>query len=334
MSRRRFETRAIHAGQEPDPATGAVVPPISLSTTFAQDAVGEHRGYEYAAQRQPDPRRARDVRRVARGRAARPRVRERAGGRGRDPAHARSRRPRDHPDRRVRRHVPARRARARAARARVDGGRPPRPGRARGGVARRDRASCGSSRRRTRCSRSSTSRRWPSSRTRAARASSSTTRSRRRSSSSRSRSAPTSSVHSSTKYLGGHSDVVGGFVAVDDAELADEVRFLQNAIGAVPSPFDCYLVLRGVKTLAVRMERHCDNARADRARCCARTTRSPACSIPGSPSIPATTSRPARCATSAAWCRSSPPAARTPRSTSWRARACSRSPSRSARSSR
>ena len=70
------------------------------------------------------------------------------------------------------------------------------------------------------------------------------------------------SVHSSTKYLGGHSDVVGGFVAVDDAELADEVRFLQNAMGAVPSPFDCYLVLRGVKTLAVRMDRHCANARA------------------------------------------------------------------------
>ena len=70
------------------------------------------------------------------------------------------------------------------------------------------------------------------------------------------------SVHSSTKYLGGHSDVVGGFVAVDDAEVAEEVRFLQNAMGAVPSPFDCYLVLRGVKTLAVRMERHCENARA------------------------------------------------------------------------
>jgi cystathionine gamma-synthase len=70
------------------------------------------------------------------------------------------------------------------------------------------------------------------------------------------------SVHSSTKYLGGHSDVVGGFVAVDDPELADEVRFLQNAMGAVPSPFDCYLVLRGVKTLAVRMDRHCANARA------------------------------------------------------------------------
>jgi cystathionine gamma-synthase len=69
-------------------------------------------------------------------------------------------------------------------------------------------------------------------------------------------------VHSTTKYLGGHSDVVGGFVALDDPALAERLAFLQNAIGAVPSPFDCYLVLRGVKTLAVRMDRHCANARA------------------------------------------------------------------------
>jgi len=69
-------------------------------------------------------------------------------------------------------------------------------------------------------------------------------------------------VHSVTKYLGGHSDVVSGFVALDDDSLAERIRFTQNAAGAVPSPFDCYLVLRGVKTLAVRMERHCSNARA------------------------------------------------------------------------
>jgi cystathionine gamma-synthase len=69
-------------------------------------------------------------------------------------------------------------------------------------------------------------------------------------------------VHSATKYLGGHSDVIGGFVAVDDDELGERLRFTQNAAGAVPSPFDCYLVLRGVKTLAIRMERHCENARA------------------------------------------------------------------------
>jgi cystathionine gamma-synthase len=67
-------------------------------------------------------------------------------------------------------------------------------------------------------------------------------------------------VHSSTKYLGGHSDVTGGFVALDDAIQADRVAFLQNAVGAVPGPLDCFLVQRGVKTLAVRMERHCANA--------------------------------------------------------------------------
>ncbi len=69
-------------------------------------------------------------------------------------------------------------------------------------------------------------------------------------------------VHSSTKYLGGHSDVLGGFVAVDDGGLAERLAYVQNAAGAVPSPFDCYLLLRGIKTLGVRMDRHCDNARA------------------------------------------------------------------------
>ena len=69
-------------------------------------------------------------------------------------------------------------------------------------------------------------------------------------------------VHSATKYLGGHSDVVGGFVATSDERLAEQLIFTQNAAGAVPAPFDSYLVLRGVKTLAVRMDRHCENARA------------------------------------------------------------------------
>ena len=69
-------------------------------------------------------------------------------------------------------------------------------------------------------------------------------------------------VHSTTKYLGGHSDVVGGFIAVDRDDLAERLSFIQNAVGAVPSPFDCYLLLRGVKTLGVRMDRHCDNAQA------------------------------------------------------------------------
>ncbi|MFM8714794.1 MAG: PLP-dependent transferase, partial [Actinomycetota bacterium] len=69
-------------------------------------------------------------------------------------------------------------------------------------------------------------------------------------------------VHSATKYLGGHSDVVGGFLALNDDSLAERLRYTQNAAGGVPAPFDCYLVLRGVKTLALRMDRHCSNARA------------------------------------------------------------------------
>lgn len=69
-------------------------------------------------------------------------------------------------------------------------------------------------------------------------------------------------VHSTTKYLGGHSDVVGGFVATNDPAVSERLRFLQKSLGAVPGPFDAWLVLRGLKTLAVRMQRHCANARA------------------------------------------------------------------------
>jgi len=67
-------------------------------------------------------------------------------------------------------------------------------------------------------------------------------------------------VHSTTKYLGGHSDVVGGAVVVRDPELHERLAFLQNAVGAVPAPLDCFLVLRGIKTLPVRMDRHAANA--------------------------------------------------------------------------
>jgi len=67
-------------------------------------------------------------------------------------------------------------------------------------------------------------------------------------------------VHSTTKYLNGHADVVGGVVVTSDDEVHERLRFLQNAIGAVPSPMDCFLVLRGTKTLSVRMERHVANA--------------------------------------------------------------------------
>lgn len=69
-------------------------------------------------------------------------------------------------------------------------------------------------------------------------------------------------LHSSTKYLGGHSDVVGGALVTSDPELDEAFAFLQNGAGGVPGPFDAYLTMRGIKTLAVRMDRHCDNAEA------------------------------------------------------------------------
>lgn len=67
-------------------------------------------------------------------------------------------------------------------------------------------------------------------------------------------------LHSTTKYLGGHSDIVGGALVLDDEGLAEQVAFLQNAAGCVASPFDSWLLMRGMKTLAVRMDRHCSNA--------------------------------------------------------------------------
>ena len=67
-------------------------------------------------------------------------------------------------------------------------------------------------------------------------------------------------VHSTTKYMGGHSDVIGGALVVADDELAEQVTYHQNAMGAIAGPFDSWLVLRGIRTLGVRMDRHCSNA--------------------------------------------------------------------------
>src|SRR5215210_912042 len=69
-------------------------------------------------------------------------------------------------------------------------------------------------------------------------------------------------LHSTTKYLGGHSDLIGGFLATNDPTVAERLLFLQKSLGAVPGPFDSWLVLRGLKTLAVRMRKHCENAHA------------------------------------------------------------------------
>ena len=72
----------------------------------------------------------------------------------------------------------------------------------------------------------------------------------------------TAVVHSTTKYLGGHSDVVGGAVICADEGLHERVRFVQNSVGAVPGPFDCFLVHRGLRTLALRVARHSENGGA------------------------------------------------------------------------
>jgi cystathionine gamma-lyase len=69
-------------------------------------------------------------------------------------------------------------------------------------------------------------------------------------------------IHSTTKYLNGHADLLGGAIVTDRDDLHEKLKFAQNALGAVPSPFDCWLTLRGIKTLPLRMERHCDNAEA------------------------------------------------------------------------
>jgi cystathionine gamma-synthase len=92
-------------------------------------------------------------------------------------------------------------------------------------------------------------------------------------------------LHSTTKYLGGHSDVVGGFAATNDPTIAERLYFLQKSLGAVPGPFDCWLVLRGIKTLAVRMRQHCRNAQAVAARL-ARHPRVEEVLYPGLPTHP------------------------------------------------
>ncbi len=256
-----FETRAIHAGQEPDPGTGAVVPPISLATTFAQDAVGKHRGYEYS--RSANPTRTALETCVASLEGARHGLAF-ASGLAAEDAILRTLDPGDHLII---------------------------PNDAYGGTFRlvaRVHERHGISW--TACDlrdpgalaqawRAETRMVWIETPTNpllsiidiAATAQLAHERGARvvvdNTFATPYLQQPLAigadaSMHSSTKYLGGHSDVVGGFVAVDDAEFADELRFLQNSMGAVPSPFDCYLVLRGVKTLALRMREHCSNAQA------------------------------------------------------------------------
>jgi cystathionine gamma-synthase len=256
-----FETRAIHVGQDPDAATGAIVPPISLATTFAQDAVGKHRGYEYS--RSGNPTRTAMETCVASLEGARHGLAF-ASGLAAEDAILRTLDPGDHviiPNdayggtfRLVARvHEPH--------------------GIAWSACDLRDPAALEAA------WLPETRMVWVETPTnpllsivdiaavvavaheREARVVVDNTFATPYLQQPLALGAD-ASVHSATKYLGGHSDVVGGFIAVNDAEFADELRFLQNAMGAVPSPFDCYLVLRGVKTLAIRMREHCSNAQA------------------------------------------------------------------------
>jgi len=256
-----FETRAVHAGQEPDPATGAVVPPISLSTTFAQQAVGRHRGWEYA--RSANPTRsaletaiaslegARHGLAFASGLAAEDAVlRQMAPGAGVvlggdayggtfrliDKVYGAS----GHPWTAMDLTEPGRLAREwPAGTAIVWAESPTNPAMAVVDIA----AVAEIAHAHDALLVIDNTFATPYLQQPLALGADVV-------------------VHSSTKYLGGHSDVVGGCIALDDDDLAAKIGFIQNAVGAVPSPVDCYLVQRGLKTLPIRMDRHSDNARA------------------------------------------------------------------------
>ncbi len=256
-----FETRAIHSGQPPDPTTGAVVPPVSFATTFAQESVGSHLGYEYA--RSANPTRSALEECLASLEGARHGLAF-ASGLAAEDAVLRLLRPGDH-------------------------------------VVIPNDAYGGTFRLFDKVWRPVGVEHTPVDLTSAASLHSAWLDRTRMiwietpsnpllsvvdiaavASFAHSRGAlvvvdntfatpylqqplqlgADVVVHSTTKYLGGHSDVVGGFVAISDDELATRVRFIQNAAGGIPGPMDCYLVLRGVKTLALRMDRHCTNASA------------------------------------------------------------------------
>jgi cystathionine gamma-synthase len=254
-----FETRAIHEGQEPDAATGAVIPPIYLSTTFAQESVGEHRGYEYS--RSGNPTRAALETCVASLEGARHGLAFASGLAAEDA---------------VLRLLPA-------------GADIVLPPDVYGGTYRLVAQVYGPAGYRCtpvdltdlnaleRAWKADTRLVWietPSNpmltvidiaavatfaHEREALVVVDNTFATPYLQQPLSLGADVV-VHSSTKYLGGHSDVVGGFVALNNDAVAERLRFLQNAVGAVPAPFDCFMVLRGLKTLAVRMDRHCRNA--------------------------------------------------------------------------
>jgi cystathionine gamma-synthase len=254
-----FETRAIHVGQTPDPSTGAVIPPVSMATTFAQSAVGQHAGYDYS--RTANPTRANletclaSLEGAARGLAF-------SSGMAGEDAVLHLLRPGDHLiiphdayggtfrliDKVYRplgiSYTPAPLGDLDAVAAAwqpttrlVWAETPTNPQLGIVDIA----ALAEAVHRRGALLAVDNTFATPYLQQPLAHGADIVT-------------------HSTTKYLGGHSDVVGGWVGTADAGLAEEIAFYQNTIGAVPSPFDCYLTHRGIKTLAVRMERHCATA--------------------------------------------------------------------------
>ncbi|MGH9139078.1 MAG: PLP-dependent transferase [Acidimicrobiales bacterium] len=301
-----FDTRCVHGAGPPDPATGAVVPPISLATTFAQDGVGGHRGYEYS--RTGNPTRATLERHIAALEGARHGLAF-ASGLAAEDAVLRLLAPGDHlliPDDAyggtfrlaVRVHEPAGLAITPVDLTDLDAVRaawrpttrlvwvetPTNPllrivdieavasvaheSRLRG-AERNDRLRGAERNARLRGAGRNARLRGAE---RNARLRGAERNDRALVAVDNTFATPALQqpltlgadivVHSSTKYLGGHSDVVGGFVATNDDELGERLAFLQNAVGAVPGPLDCYLVHRGARTLHVRMERHGLNAAA------------------------------------------------------------------------
>ena len=254
-----FETRAVHGGQEPDEATGAITVPIHLATTFVQSAPGQHQGYEYA--RTSNPTRAALERSVAGLEGARHGFAF-ASGMAAEDALVGLLRPGDH----VVLGLDAYGGTFRLI-ARIYGER---------GIT-WSAVDLTSAEALVAALRPETRQVWVETPTNpmltvvdiaavaeAAHATGASVVVDNTFATPYLQNPLALSadavVHSSTKYLGGHSDVVGGFIAVNDDNLAKRLAFVQNAAGAVPSPFDCYLLLRGIKTLGVRMDRHCDNA--------------------------------------------------------------------------
>ena len=258
-----FATKTIHAGQPSEPETGSLIAPIFQTSTYEQDEPGVNRGFDYS--RTNNPTRARLEAVLAELEGVQYCATFGSGLAAENAVLQAYLKPGDEivipldvyggtyrilnkvfqPIGCVIKQIDLGRRR-----------------RARGGALARRRSWCGSSRRPIPGCSCTTSRRLPRRRTRPARCSSSTTPSRRRSSSSRSQLGADLVVHSVTKYLAGHSDVIQGAVLAKEASVFEPVKFLQNATGAVPAPFDCWLTLRGLKTLELRMQRHADNAEA------------------------------------------------------------------------